>query len=56
MSNKLFTKAEIGILSKNKYVKHISEKGITYTDEFKQTFINENELGKISRMIFEEWI
>ena len=54
MSNKIFTKEEIEILSKNKYVKHVSAKGITYTDEFKQLFINENEKGKLPRSIFEE--
>ena len=29
------------ILSKNKYVKKVSEKGATYTDEFKRLFITE---------------
>ncbi|NRT92236.1 Mn-dependent DtxR family transcriptional regulator [Clostridium beijerinckii] len=37
---------EINILSKNKYVKRVSEKGITYTDEFKRLFIAENEKCK----------
>lgn len=54
MSNKLFTKKELGILSKNKYVKNVSEKGITYTDEFKNIFITENEKGKLPREVFEE--
>ena len=54
MSNKLFTKEELEILSKNKYVKNVSIKGITYTDEFKSIFIAENEKGKFSREIFEE--
>lgn len=36
MSDKLFTKEEINILSKNKYVKKVTSKGITYTDEFKK--------------------
>ena len=35
MSKKLFSNEEILILSKNKYIKRVSEKGITYTDEFK---------------------
>src|SRR3712207_7964581 len=35
MSKKLFTKDEVKILSKNKYVKKVSSKGITYTDEFR---------------------
>jgi hypothetical protein len=54
MSNKLFSKEHIEILSKNKYVKKVSDKAITYTDEFKNIFITENELGKFPREIFEE--
>lgn len=54
MSNKIFTEDEITILSTNKYVKHVSAKGITYTDEFKQIFIIENEKGKFPRVVFEE--
>lgn len=54
MSNKIFTKEEVKILSKNKYVKTVSEKAITYTDEFKRIFIAENEKGKFSIEIFEE--
>ena len=54
MSNKIFTEEEIAILSKNKYVKKVSNKGITYTDEFKRIFIVENNNGKLPRQIFEE--
>jgi hypothetical protein len=54
LSNKLFTKEEVEILSKNKNVKNVSIKGITYTDEFKRIFIIENEKGKFPREIFEE--
>jgi len=54
MSNKIFTEEEIQLLSKNSYVKKISEKGITYTDEFKRIFIVKNEKGKLPRVIFEE--
>jgi len=54
MSNKIFTQDEIEILSSNKYVKHVSAKGITYTDEFKRLFIAENEKGKLTIAIFEE--
>lgn len=39
MSNKLFTKADIEILSKNIYVKNVTEKGITYSDEFKKSLL-----------------
>ena len=54
MSNKIFTQDEIEILSKNKYVKRVSGKGITYTDEFKRLFIAENEKGKPPTIIFRE--
>jgi len=54
MSKRLFTDKEIEILSQNKYVKSVSKKGITYTDEFKRVFITGNEKGKSSREIFEE--
>jgi hypothetical protein len=53
MSKKLFTDKEIEILSQNRYVKKISSKGITYTDEFKRKFISENKNGKFPRRIFE---
>ena len=54
MSKKIFTNEEIEILSKNKYVKRVSAKWITYTDEFKRIFISEDEKGKFPRSIFEE--
>lgn len=54
MSNKLFTEKEIKILSRNPYVKAVSSKAITYTDEFKRIFIVENEKGKLPREIFIE--
>ena len=54
MSNKIFTEEEIAVLSKNKYVKNVSNKGITYTDEFKRIFIVENNQGKLPRQIFED--
>lgn len=54
MSKKLFSNKDIELLSKNKYVKKVSEKGITYTDEFKRLFISENEKGKFPRDIFVE--
>jgi transposase len=55
MSKKVFTEEEIQILSQNPYVKSVSSKGITYTDEFKQIFIAENEKGKLPRDIFEKY-
>lgn len=54
MSNKLFTEKEIKVLSRNPYVKSVSSKGITYTDEFKRMFIVENDKGKFPREIFIE--
>ena len=54
MSNKVFAQEEIEVLSKNPYVKNVSSKGITYTDEFKRIFISENEKGKFPRNIFED--
>ncbi|EJQ37369.1 hypothetical protein IEE_05301 [Bacillus cereus BAG5X1-1] len=54
MTKKLFTEREIQILSSNPYVKSVSQKGITYTEEFKRIFIEENEKGKLPRNIFEE--
>ncbi|SMQ64183.1 hypothetical protein SAMN05444673_0959 [Bacillus sp. OV166] len=54
MSKKLFTDKEKKILSNNPYVKSVSTKGITYTDEFKRIFISESVNGKLPRQIFEE--
>lgn len=54
MSKKIFTEEEIKILSKNKYVKKVSNKGITYSDDFKKLFIIENQNGKHPIQIFEE--
>ena len=54
MSKKLFTDKEVALLSKNKYIKNVSNEGITYTGEFKQLFIVENENGKLPRQIFQD--
>ena len=54
MSGKLFTNKEIEILSSNKYVKKVSERAITYTEEFRNIFIIESDKGKFPRMIFDE--
>lgn len=35
MSKRVFSKEQIEVLSKNKYVKKASEKEITYIDDFK---------------------
>jgi putative transposase len=54
MSKKIFTSKEIENLSTNKYVKKISNKAITYTNEFKIHFISEYNNGKSPRLIFKE--
>ncbi len=55
MSRRTFTEKEIQLLSKNPYIQSISSKSITYTEEFKQIFINEYEKGMFSREIFEKY-
>lgn len=54
MSKKLFSDSEIKILLKNKYVKKVSSKGITYTDQFKLLFVSEYNMGKRPYEIFED--
>lgn len=54
MSKKLFTNEEIKSLSNNKYVKNITSKAITYTDEFKILFISEYSKGKLPMCIFAD--
>ncbi|WP_027635872.1 HTH domain-containing protein, partial [Clostridium butyricum] len=54
MSNKKFTNEEINLLSMNKYVLRVNQKGITYSNEFKMHFIAEYSKGKTTRVIFEE--
>ena len=51
MSRKLFTGEEVEILRKNPYVKNVSEKAITYTNEFKEYFMNEYSQGKLPSQI-----
>lgn len=54
MTNRLLTKKEQEQLKCNPNVQAVSEKAITYTDDFKRHFIAENEKGKLPREIFEE--
>lgn len=55
MSNILFTDSEVKKLRKNKYVKNVSNKSITYTDEFKEKVVLETEnYKKFPRQVFEE--
>lgn len=54
MTNILFTEKEQIQLKCNPNVKAVSEKAITYSDEFKRHFIEEYEKGKFPREIFEK--
>lgn len=54
MSKKLFSNKEINTLLDNRYVKSVSERGITYTDEFKTLFIAEYGTGKLPFQIFQD--
>ncbi|ULO06031.1 IS3 family transposase [Paenibacillus sp. 19GGS1-52] len=53
MSKKRFTEEEREQMSKNRYVVRVSDKAITYADEFKQLFIDQYMTGKTPREIFE---
>lgn len=54
MSKKLFNELERQQLKQNKYVLEVSDKAITYTDEFKLHFISEYDKGLLPRFIFEQ--
>lgn len=54
MTKILFNKKEQEQLKCNPNVRAVSEKAITYTDEFKRHFIAEYEKGRLPREIFEE--
>lgn len=54
MSKITFSSDDIDILNRNTNVLRVSEKSITYTDEFKRHFIEEYLAGKLPRIIFEE--
>ena len=54
MSKILFTDQDQQLLMKHPYVKAVSEKAITYSDEFKARAIKEYENGKFARQIFED--
>lgn len=54
MTRRYFTKKEQEQLKRNPHVQAVSNKAITYTDEFKRHFIAENDNGKLPREIFEE--
>jgi len=52
MSKKFFSEEEVEILKKNKYVRNVSPKAITYSDEFKYIFIEEHSNGMLPLSIF----
>lgn len=54
MSKLTFTPEQIKILKKNPYVKNVSEKSITYSDEFKRHFVSESLESKTAKQIFFE--
>jgi putative transposase len=54
MSKITFTTIEIKTLQKNPNVQRISERSITYTDSFKNRFMDEYLAGKLPRQIFSE--
>jgi hypothetical protein len=51
MGKNYFTPEQVEELRKNKYVKHVSEKAITYTEEFKERFMLEYNSGKLPAQI-----
>lgn len=54
MGKKYFTPEQVEDLRQNKYVKKVSEKSITYTEEFKEIFILEYNFGKLPSHILIE--
>lgn len=55
MSKIIFSIKEIKTLQKNSNVQQVSERSITYTDSFKNTFMVEYLSGKLPRQIFIEY-
>ncbi|WP_241675027.1 HTH domain-containing protein [Paenibacillus luteus] len=53
MSRKYFNQQEQKQLADNPHVLRVSEKSITYADEFKRLFIDQYVLGRTPREIFE---
>lgn len=55
MSKILFTDAQVKKLRKNKWIKSITNKGITYTDEFKYKLVKECEnYKKFPQYVFRD--
>jgi hypothetical protein len=55
MGKYYFTKEQVEILKLSPYVKNVSEKAITYTDEFKLLFLNEYKINPCPSIIFEKY-
>ncbi|MBR4610448.1 MAG: hypothetical protein IKO38_08350 [Erysipelotrichaceae bacterium] len=55
MGANYFNGKQIEELSKNPYVKKVSEKAITYEEGFKELFAAEYEKGKLPSQIFKEY-
>lgn len=54
MSKKIFSETDIKKLKKNVHVKHVSEKAITYSNDFKVLFVENYLKGTPPLAIFEE--
>lgn len=54
MSNHRFTDEQIEQLKDNPHVKNVSDKAITYEEEFKELFISEYTAGKLPSQIFKD--
>ena len=54
MSKVIFNDKKIKVLAKNPNVLRVSDKAITYSEEFKNRFIEENSKGVLPRKIFED--
>ena len=54
MSKLTFIPKQIQFLKTNPYVKNVSEKSITYSDEFKRHFVSESLDSKTAKQIFSE--
>lgn len=54
MSNILFNDEQQKQLRTNRWVKSVTEKSISFTEDFKVHFINEYNLGKLPKQIFKD--
>lgn len=54
MTKVVFNDKQIKFLAKNPNVLRVSDKAITYSEEFKNKFIEENSKGILPRKIFED--